>query len=310
MLANKWRQSAVPPSVTPYIFYLMSISSPSETQLDRQVGKTIEFGRRVPRPVADVSQLIFVAGFYRSGTSLLYACLNRHPDIAIFYEAEILGVALPEAIGYHSKWVDGADMRSNFIRRHKLDSIAPFWRSEGHKPVDIYRAYARAKGARYGGEKSPPFSLMLPELATRFPNGKIITMSRDPDEILSSVVRAGKYDPHFGRKGMFERMVAYQEKMLKDSAELQKAGHPILHLNYQDLVRDMEGTCRHICAFLELPFAAEMCDPGKADLSAVHVAPHHEKLRSGKVYLPGAVQGGSSYLRGKGASRGTRQTLV
>ncbi|HZT23644.1 MAG TPA: sulfotransferase, partial [Verrucomicrobiae bacterium] len=36
------------------------------------------------------SRLLFVAGIFRSGTSLLYALLNQHPQIALMYECDVL----------------------------------------------------------------------------------------------------------------------------------------------------------------------------------------------------------------------------
>jgi hypothetical protein len=232
--------------------------------------------------------VIFVAGFYRSGTSLLYACLNRHPDIAILYEAEILSVALPPRLRYHRKWVESCDMWANFIRRHHLDELPEEKRDSLRSAADVYAQFARRKGAIYGGEKSPPFSYMLPQLVSEFPNCRIITLTRDPVETYSSILRAASYDNHFGKRGMLERLVYGHEKMVQDSMELKRQGHELLHLNYRDLVENLEEECRRICLFLGIPYAPEMAEPSKADLSAVHAAPHHEKLRNGKVCLPGA----------------------
>jgi hypothetical protein len=231
--------------------------------------------------------LIFVAGFYRSGTSLLYACLNRHPDIAILYEAEILGVALPGRLRFHRKWLESCDMWANFIRRHQLDELPVEQKETIRFPADVYAQYARRKGAIYGGEKSPPFSYMLPQLAREYPKCRIITLTRNPVETYSSILRAGSSDFHFARKGMLERLVYAHEKMVRDALKLKSQGHELLHLNYRDMVENLEEECRRVCAFLGLSYAPEMAEPSKADLSAVHAAPHHEKLRKGKVYLPG-----------------------
>ena len=36
---------------------------------------------------------LFVVGMWRSGTSLLYALLNQHPQIGLMYESDMLTLA-------------------------------------------------------------------------------------------------------------------------------------------------------------------------------------------------------------------------
>ena len=46
---------------------------------------------------------LFVAGVFRSGTSMLYASLNQHPAIALMYEPELQSHDLPRRLFLHEK---------------------------------------------------------------------------------------------------------------------------------------------------------------------------------------------------------------
>lgn len=226
---------------------------------------------------------LFVTGVFRSGTSLLYACLNQHPDIALLYEAELQSHDLPKRLFLHDNWLENANAWGKFLFRH---GFPPYPREASATfccPEDFYNHYAARKNAIYGGEKSPLLIGFLPQLVERFPEAKIITISRHPAAISRSIQLAASSESWFARGSMMERALYGQEALLQDSIRLANDGHSLLHLTYEEFTAHPEAECRRICSYLELPFDARMTTLHGADLSPVYDHPHHIKLRSEKI---------------------------
>jgi len=222
---------------------------------------------------------LFVIGMWRSGTSLLYALLNKHPEIALLYEADLLTLT-------PMFWIPGR--QSRFPRRWE------FWNQalsrHGIEPVELrsgissvataankaYEQFAARKGARIGGEKSPNYFDSLTSLAKAFPQARFIVIWRDPASICSSVMRAAA-DAHswFNRRGISLRVLMGMEAMRAECDRLARRRTPIFELQYQDLVKDPEATMRAICHFLEIPFCSEMASLKGADRSAIYEGEHH-----------------------------------
>src|SRR5579863_7407788 len=69
---------------------------------------------------------LFVSGVWRSGTSLLYALLNQHPDIRLFYEGDLPVLWPMFHVGYSRKnWLERWEYWNAAVSRHGLDSFRP-----------------------------------------------------------------------------------------------------------------------------------------------------------------------------------------
>ena len=115
---------------------------------------------------------LFVSGVWRSGTSLLYALLNQHPDIRLFYEGDLPVLWPMFHVGYSRKnWLERWEYWNAAVSRHGLDSFRP------SAPITSLaeafeaagREYCRTKGARIWGCKSPSYYNRLVDLASDFP---------------------------------------------------------------------------------------------------------------------------------------------
>src|SRR5271170_4835021 len=66
---------------------------------------------------------VFVVGMWRSGTSLLYALLNQHPQIGLMYESDFPLLSslflLPRK---SSSWIPKVDSWNGALTRHKIDT--------------------------------------------------------------------------------------------------------------------------------------------------------------------------------------------
>ncbi len=67
------------------------------------------------------SSPVFVVGVLRSGTSLLYALLNQHPQVALMYECDVWN--FPEAfsgIRFKRDWLRRQEFYNQALSRHRL----------------------------------------------------------------------------------------------------------------------------------------------------------------------------------------------
>lgn len=229
---------------------------------------------------------VFVIGMWRSGTSLLYALLNQHPQIGLMYESDLLTLSslflLPRKSAW---WLNKVDSWNGALTRHKIDAAAI--------PQDIadlpgaFRAvaqqYAGQKGASVWGCKSPTYYDCMTELSNWFPEAKFIVIWRDPADVCRSIVRAAEKSSWFARPGMDLRAVLGYRRMKKEADELVRRGAAIHQLQYDDLVREPAASLTAICDFIGVPFDPRMTSLEGADRSAVYNGAHHSMVKSSSI---------------------------
>ncbi len=228
---------------------------------------------------------VFVVGVYRSGTSLLYAMLNQHPQMALMYECDVWDFPQTfSGVRFSRDWLQRQEFYNGALSRHRLifgGSLRGL--EEARTPEDLYRTFGEARNGMLYGEKSPYYCARLKQLARRHPDCSFVLLWRDPVEIYRSIVRAAREEPYFRRRGILSRLIFYHEQMLQQAAELSRAKVRICHVSYNGLIDDTRKTCGNICRFLGIEFDERMLDLASADLSAVYPGPQHNHLRQGKI---------------------------
>jgi hypothetical protein len=228
---------------------------------------------------------LFVIGMWRSGTSLLYALLNKHPQIALLYEGDLHILRPLFRMPVAGKWkLRRWEFWNQALERHNLDVNTFSCADLRTMAVEAYRQYAHNKGALIGGEKSPNYFDALTRLAHDFPDARFIVIWRDPTAICGSVIRAAKkVHSWFNRKGMWLRVLLGMEAMRTECDRLARGGTRIHELSYESLVRDPVETMKEICRFLEIPFVPEMASLEGADRSAIYESGPHELVRTERI---------------------------
>ena len=242
-------------------------------------------GKAAPAAVPTDQRHLFVVGFFRSGTTLLYSLLNLHPQIRLVYEADILGTPLIAASSLSGRnWWETLDFYNTCLRRHGL-SPQPSWNQAGpdrDRADFLYRGYAGPEPL-YIGEKCPTYYNRLRLLARTYPQARFIIIWRNPRDTISSIFKAGKGSSFFSKRSLYIRSVLGLEKMQADALDLRRQGRAVFDLCYEDLIENQEVALRSICEFLEIPFDPVMLELGNADCSMLPPGEHHAKAKSGRV---------------------------
>jgi hypothetical protein len=229
---------------------------------------------------------VFVVGMWRSGTSLLYALLNQHPQIGLMYESDFSLLApvfvLPRK---SSSWIPKVDAWNGALTRHKIDSSIIPENTIGLPNAfrAVAQQYAQKKGATVWGCKSPNYYDCMNQLAGWFPEAKFIVIWRDPADVCRSIVRAAQKSPWFARPGMDLRALLGYRRMKQEADLLIRRGAAIHQLQYDDLVREPAAALTAICDFIGIPFDPRMNSLEGADRSAIYNGDHHSMVKSAAI---------------------------
>jgi hypothetical protein len=206
--------------------------------------------------------LTFVVGSGRSGTSLLAAMLDAHPDLSIAPESHFLPTLIDrlppqltsprhvdhmiELIG-RSKWFEHWDLDLETLRT-ALASDLPVARADALRM--IYRVNAAAHGKSRFGEKTPAYVYAIAKLAAEIDDARFIHIVRDGRNVALSFREAS-----FGANDVEHSALNWQRRLL-DGRRMGIALGPgrYIELRYEDLIADPATQLRRLCTFLDLDF--------------------------------------------------------
>ena len=229
---------------------------------------------------------LFVVGIWRSGTSLLYALLNQHPQIGLMYEADFLTLnPVFQWPGNAAQWTARFEGWNTSLSRHGIDpdSVPAGISNLAAASEAVYKSYAGKKGASVWGEKSPNYYDSLTRVAHCFPEAKFIVIWRDPASLCRSIQRAAQRSPWFAKKGVTHRALIGCEKLKRECERLSRRGAQLHEISYQDLTSQPQKVMEGICQFLELPFDPRMAGLDDADRTAIYEGDHHTLVKGGKI---------------------------
>lgn len=218
-------------------------------------------------------RLVFLIGAPRSGTTLTARMLGSHPELFAPPEPHLMP---PLAhLGFHER-VDQAPYDPVITQIGLREFVAALPGGEQdyldalRRMTDhLYERALEPSGRRIYLDKTPAYALVLDFLAKLYPAAKYVVLTRHPMAIWSSYIDsffAGDAAAAYARNPVLERYVPAIARFLR--------ARPValVHVRYEDLVRDPEKYLREICAFLGIAFDARMIEYGAAERPARPVA--------------------------------------
>lgn len=248
---------------------------------------------------------VFIIGEARSGTSMLYRTLQKHPTFrpltpnlvetdvfAHLWRTFMFGPGYPDPLvrfmlGDASEY--DAFLRAirplrvlsavlapvNYLLR---DRVGWLWYLNGHHLV--LRAYFfhawRARGCRRLVEKTPTNTVHLPELARTFPRARFLYIHRHPVDAFTSFRRRAAVDPNAGWAAL-----ALEEFCRRYAAGAQRAlawgeaaPGTLLLVRYEALTTEPVDTFAEVCDFLGEPPVPEAVEEPAPDPDHWPVDPH------------------------------------
>lgn len=219
---------------------------------------------------ARISRPIFIVGVPRSGTTLLRAILNKHPNIAICDETYFFYYVYSRRRAF-------GDLTRKDNRRRLVKAYLDTWRisrlgleredlesrllREGTSYpallMSLLGAYAESRSKRRPGEKTPQHAEHIETLLEWFPDATVIHVVRDPRDVVASLQNVP-----WGRRSTASNARLWVG--LVRAAERAAGRDGFLTLRYEDLVSDPEASVRSLCRTLGEPYLAELIsDPSQ-----------------------------------------------
>ncbi len=214
-----------------------------------------------------VAPFPFIVARGRSGTTLLRAMLDAHPDMAVPNESHFVVQFAKRRARYETPaGLDVERFTRDLLdhwafRRWELPGRAVLEALVASPPADlpeairtVYGAYARNLGKPRYGDKTPSYVLSIDLLARTFQEAVFIHLIRDGRDVALSYL-----DTDFGSRTLGQAAI-YWDRFVRAG---RKAGHRLgperyREIRYEDLVRDPEAVLAELCPFVGLPFDHRM----------------------------------------------------
>lgn len=212
-----------------------------------------------------------IVGCGRSGTTLLRAMLDAHPDVVIPEESHFVATMVANRSRYerpHGFDVDAflddlfeTPRWRGWVRRWALDraAIAPQLaappRADTAEAIRrVYRAYAKRSGGTIFGDKTPEYVSHVPALARAFPEARFIHVIRDGRNVALSYREAA-----FGPRTVAEGAIHWRRRVSEGRTGGREVGpHRYREISYEHLVADPESVLRGVCDFIEIAYHPAM----------------------------------------------------
>ncbi|MBH0113835.1 sulfotransferase [Novosphingobium sp. YJ-S2-02] len=254
---------------------------------------------------------IFITGASRSGTELLRAVLNRHPEVHITGEshyfadprARLADPARPtprerEALLDHFMRVSmhGYGLPISPTQGPGRARLEQAWAREGQGADALFTASCRANAALEGkvrwGEKTPRHLYCIDQILAAFPEAKIIVCQRDPraavisyrdwrnnwfdrSQLGASELAAVEQEERRARRSYNLTIASLLWRSAIEAGRAAQARHGTdkvrLH-RYEDLVENPQSTVRAITDWLGLPFTNDVLNVNIVNSSYTKIA--------------------------------------
>jgi Tfp pilus assembly protein PilF len=205
----------------------------------------IEQGQKLPR-----HRMAVLAGFPRTGTTLLEQVLDAHPGLVSSDEREAFGRDI-----FPAMW---RTENTPLPTLAALDAV-PLERLAAQR--ERYLAHMAAAlnqpiGDRIHLDKNPTMTLLLPAMLRLFPETRLLIAIRDPRDVVLSCFT--QYFPLNTNSVCFLTLERTAKRYAHDMGLWLRLREilptPWLEVRYEDCIDNLEGQARRTLEFLELPW--------------------------------------------------------
>jgi hypothetical protein len=213
--------------------------------------------------------LFLIASAGRSGTTLLASCLDRHPEIAVPRETNVIGLIyrilarVPDAVPGRDV-VSRLIVSSDLFSQHLGSALTPEDVREAVHAAEytvpaivqaVFGRYALKRGKRIAGDKSPNEFSDIPRMLSILMDGdfRVVHLVRDVRDVVVSLSKTAFGPPSF------QKMVeTWSRENLKLNEKALAYREQYLMVRYEDLVRSPGEELSRIAAFLGAGFHPAM----------------------------------------------------
>ncbi|MGF1521110.1 MAG: alpha/beta fold hydrolase [Leptolyngbyaceae cyanobacterium] len=216
---------------------------------------------------------VFLLSSPRSGSTLLRVMLAGHPALFCPPELHLLPFETlterQEALAgsYLDQGLQRALMALKGLDADASGALLQAWTEQGMTVPELYGQLQALAGDRLLVDKSPTYGFSLSTLQQAeqvFENAKYIHLVRHPYAVIDSFVR-NRMDKIFDLTNENPYQLAQQAWATSNQniAQFLKGvdPHRQYFLRYEDLVTDAEVVMGRLCAFLDIPFDAQVLTP-------------------------------------------------
>lgn len=220
--------------------------------------------------------VIFLICSERSGSNLIRAMLDAHPEISAPQPLHLVRDVIARADAFVHGERDGpvaeamlAHVRESLNKQfpqavakavaESVEAAEPF--TPGEILRALYGGIARETGASVVMVKENELHEAAAQIIDAFPDARFIFQTRDPRDYLASAValKSGAFGNKFGSFRNAMQVWAADQKF-----GLRMLGHfgpdRVFFQRYEDLVSNSEGVLRELCRFLGLQFSPAMLE--------------------------------------------------
>lgn len=230
---------------------------------------------------------IFVIGHYRSGTTWVANLLAAHPDVYTPTHPEHYGQVESNFFSSLLPYCSWGRTEADRIAMRAIFECSDYWHilfpadppsiaASARQPDAYFRdcmdEAAKRRGCSCWVEKTPTHTLLLGYLVRQFPDALFVAVHRARHDVIRSYM-FNSTDPYSAWHWVTRAMMVevYGKIISRYSAS-------VIHVNYEDLVQNPDGTVRSLYENLNLRIAGDAKSSWTANSSfkgpAAHVPMH------------------------------------
>jgi len=231
----------------------------------------------------------FIVARGRSGTTLLRAMFDSHPQMAVPPESHFL-----VTMGRRRRWYELGtglavdrfvdDLANQYgFRRWDIDagSVRARLAESGAATYaqamrEVFGLYAERHGKSRYAEKTPMNVIHIPYLSRVFPEARFIHLVRDGRDVALSYL-----DADFGVDSVGEAAIYWRRFVRKGRLDGRGLGSRYREIRYEDLLANPEAVLRSLCVFMAIPYHPAMLtyhQQAERILETTSHREHHQRL--------------------------------